>query len=234
MAKDTKNVKKSSGAASGATPPWIWMLTGFVLGIVVSLAVYFRGGSELDVAGPGGGQAVPGSGDAVAEERRQSWVSSLLAFVRGPAPQGPAEAAGGSAERSGGDEPRGGGDFEFYTLLPDLEVTIPEEGAQRRPPGAGAGTPTKPRSGSQSAPSPDSRGRYMLQAGSFRQFSEADGLRARLALLGVEARIQEVRVGKTTFHRVRVGPYQAYSDAAQIQEILKRNRVDSLLMKSGG
>jgi cell division protein FtsN len=74
----------------------------------------------------------------------------------------------------------------------------------------------------------------MLQAGSFTQFSEADGLRARLALIGVEASIREVTVGNTVFHRVRVGPYRDYSDAARIQKILKHNRVESLLMKSGG
>ena len=50
---------------------------------------------------------------------------------------------------------------------------------------------------------------YLLQAGAFRQLSDAESMRARLALLGYEGRIQQALVNDETVYRVRVGPYNA-------------------------
>lgn len=227
----SRDGKGSNRTDTGGTPPWVWMLTGFVLGIVLSLAVYLKGGGRIDGSGTGDGRAaVDETGGDTA--RRDSWISGLFAVFRSPGNRGTERGETGAVHRDSAESAGDRRDFEFYTLLPDLEVTIPDEG----------GTPlardpvkaTRNELDSRVAPSPDDSGRYMLQAGSFTQFSEADGLRARLALIGVEASIREVTVGNTVFHRVRVGPYRDYSDAARIQKILKHNRVESLLMKSGG
>jgi len=208
------------------------MLTGFVLGIVLSLAVYLKGGGSTD--GPGvGTERVSTDGETDGADGRESWVSNLLGMFRNPGSPATKRTEPGSTDRDRDTSAGKQRDFEFYTLLPDLEVAIPDERerpARRRD----QGKLHEKEADSRVAPSPDTAGRYILQAGSFQKFSEADSLRARLALIGVEASIQDVEVGKTIFHRVRVGPYREYSDAAQIQEILKRNKVESLLMKSGG
>jgi cell division protein FtsN len=49
---------------------------------------------------------------------------------------------------------------------------------------------------------------YMLQLGSFRKSQDADGFRAKLALLGVESSIQKSRIQNTPVYRVRTGPYR--------------------------
>lgn len=50
--------------------------------------------------------------------------------------------------------------------------------------------------------------KFYLQAGAFEDPSEADNLKARLALMGVEASVQKVELPeKGTLHRVRTGPY---------------------------
>ncbi|MEA3412562.1 MAG: SPOR domain-containing protein [Pseudomonadota bacterium] len=226
----SRDGKRSSRADTGGTPPWVWMLTGFVLGIVLSLAVYLKGGGRME---PGvGTERVSTDGETDGADGRESWVSSLLGMFRNPGSPATERMEPGSTDRDRDTSAGKQRDFEFYTLLPDLEVAIPDESERpaRRDPGKLHQTEVD----SRVAPSPDAAGRYMLQAGSFQKFSQADSLRARLALIGVEASIQDVEVGKTIFHRVRVGPYREYSDAAQIQEILKRNKVESLLMKSGG
>ncbi len=50
---------------------------------------------------------------------------------------------------------------------------------------------------------------YLLQAGAFRRLADAESMRARLALLGYEGRIQQALVNDETVYRVRVGPYNA-------------------------
>lgn len=48
---------------------------------------------------------------------------------------------------------------------------------------------------------------YILQAGAFRGEDDADGMRAKLALIGYEARVVEAQVDGRPMFRVRIGPY---------------------------
>ncbi|MCC2958152.1 SPOR domain-containing protein [Massilia sp. IC2-477] len=50
---------------------------------------------------------------------------------------------------------------------------------------------------------------YYLQAGAFREMSDAENTRAKLALLGFEAAISDRSTDSGVLHRVRVGPYNA-------------------------
>jgi cell division protein FtsN len=117
------------------------------------------------------------------------------------------------AEESAELEPTPESGFDFYTMLPGLEVVVPEE--EIRPRGGGTG-PAAP--GPQLAP-----GRYWIQAGSFRRYQDADRRKAELALLGLASSIQAVNLDGQTWHRVRVGPL---SDAAQA-EATRRRLADS-------
>jgi len=71
----------------------------------------------------------------------------------------------------------------------------------------------------------------VLQVGSFRKLNEADSLKANLALLGVEANIETVKVNKDTWHRVRVGPYTNLAELNRTRRQLRQNDIDSLLMR---
>lgn len=81
--------------------------------------------------------------------------------------------------------------LDFYTILPEIETVLPS-------------TPAKPAAKIES----ETGVNYFLQAGSFTNPADADQLRAKLALAGLEARIEKVVIeGKGEFHRVRLGPY---------------------------
>jgi len=55
---------------------------------------------------------------------------------------------------------------------------------------------------------PTPRGALMLQTGAFKSAQDADSMRARLALLGLDARVSQVtQDGATVLYRVRIGPY---------------------------
>ena len=61
--------------------------------------------------------------------------------------------------------------------------------------------------------------------------SDADQLKARLALMGVVARVQSVTVNDATWHRVRVGPVSSAREADELRSRLASNGIDSLVMK---
>jgi cell division protein FtsN len=65
---------------------------------------------------------------------------------------------------------------------------------------------------------------YFLQAGAFREMSDAENTRAKLALLGFEASISDRTSDAGVLHRVRVGPY------TQVEAM---NRARAKLIDSG-
>lgn len=129
-------------------------------------------------------------------------------------------------DRSAAPRPR----FDFYTILPEMEVVVPEpEPVAEREREAPAITPAPVRS-AKSQP-PVAKEVYMLQMGSFHNYSDADRLKASLALVGIEAEIQKVRInGGETFHRVRSGPY-GRDQVNQLRGRLKQNKISSLVIK---
>lgn len=65
---------------------------------------------------------------------------------------------------------------------------------------------------------------YYLQAGAFREMSDAENTRAKLALLGFEAAITDRSTDSGVLHRVRVGPY------TQVEAV---NKARAKLLDSG-
>ena len=106
--------------------------------------------------------------------------------------------------------------FEFYRILPGSEQPMTEREAKE----------------AAKKPQP-ARDLYFLQAGAFQNASDADNLKARLALLGVEASISTVTVpDKGTLHRVRVGPYTRIEDLDKPRDTLKQNGIAADLIKA--
>ena len=84
--------------------------------------------------------------------------------------------------------------FDFYTVLPGRTVDIPEP----------ENNPMQPNATSSNTSATQ---QYILQAGSFKQFKDADRQKAELAMLGLQARISSAEVNGETYHRVEMGPF---------------------------
>lgn len=72
---------------------------------------------------------------------------------------------------------------------------------------------------------------YFVQAGAFRTQSDAAAQRAKLAMLGLEARVTEREQGGQTMYRVRVGPFDKRVQADQIRTKLDGSGVESNLVR---
>lgn len=127
-------------------------------------------------------------------------------------PERAAKAENGKPAMPAPDKPR----FEFYKILPGSERPVTErelkEAAKREQP---------------------ARDLYFLQAGSFQSAPDADNLKARLALLGVEASISTVTLPeKGIWHRVQLGPYTRVDDVNRAREMLKQNGIETTTVKA--
>jgi len=120
-----------------------------------------------------------------------------------------------ATEPEGEGEPR----FSFYSMLPNFEVVIPEQ---------------EPDVSKDAAPvAIAAPGVYVLQAGSFSEFADADRRRAQLALLGVESRVQRVMIDERTYHRVRIGPTDDLDRLNRIRTALHDAGIDVLRIRLG-
>ena len=74
-------------------------------------------------------------------------------------------------------------------------------------------------------------GMYVLQLGAFTRQQDAESLKARLALVGMNARIQPVRIDRQTWFRVRVGPTSDLNQLNEDRARLQEHRFDSILIR---
>lgn len=72
---------------------------------------------------------------------------------------------------------------------------------------------------------------YLLQVGAFKSSEDAEQMRARMAILGFEARVSDVEREGTTLHRVRLGPYVSIEELNKAKGRLSENGVDSTVVR---
>lgn len=106
------------------------------------------------------------------------------------------------------DKPR----IDFYSILPDRVVDIPisEEDQQA------IENPSINKTAGEA---------IFLQVGSFQSVNEADSMKAQLALIGLEAKIESAEVNKGIWHRVVLGPYSDNGKLSRTKNQLIENRI---------
>jgi cell division protein FtsN len=181
------------------TPGWAWMLFGLSIGLVIAAAVYV---SDRPAAPP---------------------MAAQQATPDGPQPGATAPASGEPTAAPGGGAaaeavpPHPATRFDFYDMLPQFEIVIPEVEISARP--------------DRRATAVAEPGSYVLQAGSFRTVADADRMRASLALLGIESRVQRVAIDEDIYHRVRIGPTDDLDDLNTIRRRLWDAEIEVMLIK---
>jgi cell division protein FtsN len=106
------------------------------------------------------------------------------------------------------DKPR----IDFYSILPEVKLDFPVTEEQQE----AIENPSINKTADEV---------IILQVGSFQSSSEADSLKAQLAFLGLEAKIQSAVVNDDTWYRVMLGPYKANSELSRTQNLLIENKI---------
>ena len=110
--------------------------------------------------------------------------------------------------------------FDFYNILPGADD--PKDKSQAK---SGA-------DGARELPPVEVKETFYVQAGAFQSAADADNLKARLALLGVEAAVQAgLTMDRGQLHRVRVGPFTRVEEVNRVRDTLKHNGIETTLIK---
>ncbi len=207
MAKDYKHRTQNKNSVSSYRQApkgmgvWRWMLiTALIISFVVFLVYLSNIGSNQPAVNP---QAEPPNKAEIVKPE-----ASNTAVAEAPKPEKKPEPASVLPQ------------FDFYTILPEKEVIVPDYEINTRA--------REERVGQAKTAS------YILQAGSFRDFKDADLLRAKLALMGIDSKVEKAKVGAVVWNRVKMGPYTQMTSVSTIKNRLKENGIDVLVIEIGG
>jgi cell division protein FtsN len=110
--------------------------------------------------------------------------------------------------------------YDFYEMLPNFEMVVPEKDRDVKRDVPGAARIERP-------------GVYVLQAGSYRNQADAERVAAQLKLQGIDAKVQRVAVDNDVWHRVRVGPISDLKELNKVRKQLQAADVDGLVIRVG-
>ncbi len=207
MSRNTSNKSAAPGKSSQ-------LLTGILVGMVIGVAL-----------AAGLAWFIMKSPSPFVNKEQQVMVKPLPEFAKPVEAAKPvSQSAPVAASGVGDGKPR----FEFYKVLTDKQdatVTVPDKAADK--PKASESKPVVPQAAPGSAATA-AKETYFLQAGSFSNADDAEKLKARLTLLGMEVNVQAATIpGKGVWHRVRVGPYKGADEMNSARNTLKQNGVES-------
>ncbi len=114
--------------------------------------------------------------------------------------------------------------FQFYDILPGKADAIPDKAGQK--PAEAKKEDAKKDEGK------ESKGPLFLQAGSFSTPHDADNQKANLALMGLEASVQQVMVQDKTYYRVRLGPFGRVEEVNKVRADLAKSGIEASLVKN--
>ena len=178
-------------------------ISGLLIGLTAAVVVYF---SML-------GKPPVGAPETPAKPTVQPKNPPPKAAVE---EEPPAEEAATAPEASTSPKPA----FDFYKILPDTEVKVPDEEL------------ANPRPVAPATPPASSGTAYVLQVGSYQKYEEADQKKAQLALQGITSRIERtVANGQEVWFRVHVGPLKTAQEAQAMKGRLQEGGSNVVVLK---
>ncbi len=188
----TRRKSRSTSRKKQEYPGWVYGLFGLAIGLSVAAAVWIS-------------------------DRRPAATAATAA--REPASLDSALDQNGEPTPAANEATRTKSRFDFYEMLPNFEVIVPEEDSS-------VAKDVEPKAVEQP-------GIYVLQAGSFTTYADADRRRAELALQGISSTIQRVTIDDKTYHRVRIGPIDDLDELNLLRSRLRAAKIDVLRIRLG-
>jgi cell division protein FtsN len=231
--KRGKSQARRNNGSAGGLPGWAWLVIGVVLTIAVVMAAptFMRSADGDGFFRP---KPNPDATPARTSDEGDDAVADDTEALPAPAAATQAKAKAKPTQ------------YDFYTLLPgdevrmsDAEIAATEreeaardQNAQKSAQATAATASVAPAAGVAAAhAAAGSDAPYLLQAGAFGGSGDAEATKAKVALLGLSARVESARIGERTVYRVRMGPYATASELAEAKRKLASGGLPAMAIK---
>jgi len=203
-------------------------LLGFVLGLVIGLiialgvAMYV---TKVPMPFSNKNQSRSADQDAVEAEKNKDWNPNGAIQSKPATPEAPADAttANPAAPAAGVPNPGAG--------APTPAVTADPLAAAASAPAASAPPPAATPQPANKAPATNDPFTYFVQAGAFKSAADADAQKAKLSMMGIEAKVSEREQAGRAIFRVRSGPFDDKDQAEKIKARLDASGMDAALVR---
>ena len=209
-------------------------LLGFVLGLVIGLTVALGVAmyvTKVPMPFSNKNQTRSADQDAVEAQKNKDWnpngalQSKPAAPVVPPDPAAaPNTGAAGGAATAGTPGPTG----SSGATPPAANMPAPAVTAD--PPIAAPAPAATPQPATKAAASSDPF-TYFVQAGAFKSAADADAQKAKLSMMGIEAKVSEREQAGRAIFRVRSGPFDDKEQAEKIKSRLDASGMDAALVR---
>jgi len=209
-------------------------LLGFVLGLVIGLTVALGVAmyvTKVPMPFSNKNQTRSADQDAVEAQKNKDWNPNGALQSKPAAPVVPPDpAAAPNTGAAGGAATAGtpGTTGSSGATLPAANMPAPAVTAD--PPIAAPAPAATPQPATKAAASSDPF-TYFVQAGAFKSAADADAQKAKLSMMGIEAKVSEREQAGRAIFRVRSGPFDDKEQAEKIKSRLDASGMDAALVR---
>ena len=253
-----RNKNQARRNSGNGTPGWVWLIAGLVLGAAAFFIVpglmkkdgdgFFRPQPNPDaqpaqVASDAGSEEIaPETStatsqpeakeeDAAAKETQYDFYTLLPGKE---VQMSDAELAASAREEKASEARAQAATAKAADATTSSDPVPLDENAAAATPattGSTAAVATKPAVAVASAAGGNDA-RYILQAGAFGASGDAESTKAKIALLGLSARVESAQIGGKVVYRVRMGPYGSASELAEAKQKLSSGGLPAMAIKA--
>ncbi len=193
------------------------------LGAALAVAVYV---TRVPVPFMNKGQTRGNEQDAAESRKNQNWDPNAPLYGKNPArPQAPASGAVDSGA------PVAPAVIAAPAPAPVPAAVAPPPAPATRPPPRASTDPLGDLAAARAGTAATDPFIYFVQAGAFRSPDEAEAQRAKLSLMGLEARVTEREQSGRQVFRVRIGPFEQRDDADRGKARLEAGGIEAALVR---
>ena len=238
----TRPMKRQMGGT------FLGIVVGVVLGLGAALAVAVYV-TKVPIPFMNRNGARSAEQDAIEAQKNRDWDPNSILGKRAAGARPPGEAAGTApaGAASGVATPQAPRPDPGYPAAPPAPATAAAPAPAPQRPAASSADPLGDLARARSAAAPSAPAtttaavvpqpgnaeafEYLIQAGAFRTEGDAEAQRARLAIMGWEARVSEREQAGRTVYRVRIGPFVRRDDAERLKDQLDGSGMESTLVR---
>jgi len=218
-------------------------LLGFVLGLVIGLiialgvAMYV---TKVPMPFSNKNQSRSADQDAVEAEKNKDWNPNGAIQSKPVTPEAPADATAANPGAASAGAPNPGAAAAPAVTADPLADLAKKQNPNSAPvastpaapaPAASTPPPAATPQPANKAPATNDPFTYFVQAGAFKSAADADAQKAKLSMMGIEAKVSEREQAGRAIFRVRSGPFDDKDQAEKIKARLDASGMDAALVR---
>jgi len=216
-------------------------LLGFVLGLVIGLTIALGVAmyvTKVPMPFSNKNQSRSADQDAVEAQKNKDWNPNGALQTKPVAPEVPAEGAAATSGATTAGAPNPGAGAPAPAVTADPLADLVKKQNLNSAPAASAPAPAASTPAPAATPQPTNKAAaandpftYFVQAGAFKSATDADAQKAKLSMMGIEAKVSEREQAGRAIFRVRSGPFDDKDQAEKIKARLDANGMDAALVR---